>query len=170
MCLTINLIKKNSPQKTGRWNAMHVRIAWEIYYHQNKQNPDKLAAANSSSVGPGSASNPSTPGAATSSSSASVTPTATSISQSMAVSQGLGAGPSPSIVSSLSMKSSPALSLSAGASPHLMHRPGELPPGAAYASAMQGRSPFETSPLSASFIGAPPSHIGKCMMNINIYF
>lgn len=22
---------------------MHVRIAWEIYYHQNKQNPDKLS-------------------------------------------------------------------------------------------------------------------------------
>ena len=23
-------------QKTGKWNAMHVRIAWEIYNHQQK--------------------------------------------------------------------------------------------------------------------------------------
>lgn len=30
-------------QKTGRWNAMHVRIAWEIYYHQAKLNPEKTA-------------------------------------------------------------------------------------------------------------------------------
>lgn len=30
-------------QKAGRWNAMHVRIAWEIYHHQAKQNPDKTA-------------------------------------------------------------------------------------------------------------------------------
>lgn len=30
-------------QKGGRWNAMHVRIAWEIYHHQAKQNPDKSA-------------------------------------------------------------------------------------------------------------------------------
>jgi hypothetical protein len=25
-------------QKTGKWNAMHVRIAWEIYHHQQKGN------------------------------------------------------------------------------------------------------------------------------------
>lgn len=31
-------------QKTGKWNAMHVRIAWEIYHHQAKQNPDKAAS------------------------------------------------------------------------------------------------------------------------------
>ncbi|RZF36684.1 hypothetical protein LSTR_LSTR016222 [Laodelphax striatellus] len=24
-------------KKTGKWNAMHVRIAWEIYHHQQKQ-------------------------------------------------------------------------------------------------------------------------------------
>lgn len=23
-------------QKTGKWNAMHVRVAWEIYHHQQK--------------------------------------------------------------------------------------------------------------------------------------
>lgn len=33
-------------QKTGKWNAMHVRIAWEIYNHQQKEKaggggPDK---------------------------------------------------------------------------------------------------------------------------------
>lgn len=136
---------------------MHVRIAWEIYYHQNKQNPDKLAAATGSgSVSSGG----STPGAQPSSSSASVTSTAT-ISQTSTAPSSLGAGPSPSAVSAMSMKASPSLSLSAAASPHLLHRPGELPPGAAYATALPGRSPFETSPLSASFIGAPPSHIGK---------
>uniref|UniRef100_A0A1B6C7C7 Uncharacterized protein n=1 Tax=Clastoptera arizonana TaxID=38151 RepID=A0A1B6C7C7_9HEMI len=26
-----------TPKKTGKWNAMHVRIAWEIYHHQQKQ-------------------------------------------------------------------------------------------------------------------------------------
>ncbi|KAL7028376.1 hypothetical protein ACKWTF_005815 [Chironomus riparius] len=31
--------------KTGRWNAMHVRIAWEIYHHQAKQNPEKASSA-----------------------------------------------------------------------------------------------------------------------------
>ncbi|GBP11764.1 hypothetical protein EVAR_71662_1, partial [Eumeta japonica] len=134
---------------------MHVRIAWEIYYHQNKQNPDKLATAaanNSASSGN------TTPGVPLSSSNTNATPTAT-ISQASTVSSNLGAGPSPSAVSAMSMKASPALSLSAAASPHLLHRPGELPPGAAYATALPGRSPFETSPLSASFIGAPPSHI-----------
>lgn len=24
-------------QKTGKWNAMHVRIAWEIYHHQQQK-------------------------------------------------------------------------------------------------------------------------------------
>ncbi|KAL7028379.1 hypothetical protein ACKWTF_005815 [Chironomus riparius] len=33
------------PKKTGRWNAMHVRIAWEIYHHQAKQNPEKASSA-----------------------------------------------------------------------------------------------------------------------------
>lgn len=26
-------------QKTGKWNAMHVRIAWEIYHHQQQKQP-----------------------------------------------------------------------------------------------------------------------------------
>ncbi|VVC89299.1 unnamed protein product, partial [Leptidea sinapis] len=26
-----------APKKTGKWNAMHVRIAWEIYNHQQKE-------------------------------------------------------------------------------------------------------------------------------------
>lgn len=33
-----------STQKTGRWNAMHVRVAWEIYHHQAKQNPEKASS------------------------------------------------------------------------------------------------------------------------------
>lgn len=35
---------QRKPVKTGRWNAMHVRIAWEIYYHQQKQAPEKPSA------------------------------------------------------------------------------------------------------------------------------
>ncbi|XP_052562443.1 proline-rich protein 36 isoform X6 [Culex pipiens pallens] len=37
------------PKKTGKWNAMHVRIAWEIYHHQAKQNPDKAASMKTAS-------------------------------------------------------------------------------------------------------------------------
>ena len=32
-----DIISEFSLQKTGKWNAMHVRIAWEIYNHQQKQ-------------------------------------------------------------------------------------------------------------------------------------
>lgn len=28
-------------QKTGKWNAMHVRVAWEIYHHQQKSGEAK---------------------------------------------------------------------------------------------------------------------------------
>ena len=39
-------------QKTGKWNAMHVRIAWEIYNHQQKQKSEsKEKSSSSSSVG-----------------------------------------------------------------------------------------------------------------------
>lgn len=33
-------------QKTGKWNAMHVRIAWEIYHHQQKQAAEVKAGVN----------------------------------------------------------------------------------------------------------------------------
>ncbi|GLH00958.1 Uncharacterized protein GBIM_07203, partial [Gryllus bimaculatus] len=36
---------KPKPVKTGRWNAMHVRIAWEIYHHQQKQQAEAKAGA-----------------------------------------------------------------------------------------------------------------------------
>ncbi|XP_067211116.1 autism susceptibility gene 2 protein isoform X4 [Linepithema humile] len=36
-----------APKKSGKWNAMHVRIAWEIYNHQQKQQAiDAKAAGN----------------------------------------------------------------------------------------------------------------------------
>lgn len=142
---------------------MHVRIAWEILYHQKKQNPDGLSGNQTANASAGSTAT--TPGGSTSvaSSSGNSAAQTVTVTQSGAPAQSpLGAGPSPSVVSSLSMKASPALSLGVGPSPHLMHRPGELPPGA---YALPGRSPFETSPLSASFIGAPPSHIGKQRKN-----
>lgn len=37
-------------QKTGKWNAMHVRIAWEIYHHQQKQATEAKVVGGS--VGP----------------------------------------------------------------------------------------------------------------------
>ena len=47
-------------QKTGRWNAMHVRIAWEIFYDQQKQvsekNSSKLGSSDLLRGPPGSAS------------------------------------------------------------------------------------------------------------------
>ena len=36
-------------QKTGKWNAMHVRIAWEIYNHQQKQKSESKEKSTSSS-------------------------------------------------------------------------------------------------------------------------
>lgn len=38
------LFSLKSQQKPGRWNAMHVRIAWEILHHQKKENPEKTSA------------------------------------------------------------------------------------------------------------------------------
>jgi len=32
-------------QKSGKWNAMHVRIAWEIYNHQQKQQAEAKAGS-----------------------------------------------------------------------------------------------------------------------------
>ena len=36
-------------QKTGKWNAMHVRIAWEIYNHQQKARSDAKSSVSGSS-------------------------------------------------------------------------------------------------------------------------
>ncbi|KAJ8923431.1 hypothetical protein NQ315_001990, partial [Exocentrus adspersus] len=33
------------PKKTGKWNAMHVRVAWEIYHHQQKSGEAKGSIA-----------------------------------------------------------------------------------------------------------------------------
>lgn len=46
-------------QKTGKWNAMHVRIAWEIYNHQQKQKGDTSKPGSSSLTPSNSGANPS---------------------------------------------------------------------------------------------------------------
>lgn len=87
---------------------MHVRIAWEIYHHQAKQNPDKA-----SSVKP---------------------------PEQMLRPPTHMYPPPPSV------------------------RPHEIAPSPGFPSGvpgMPGRSPFDTSPLGASFLGAPSSHLGK---------
>lgn len=151
-------------QKTGRWNAMHVRIAWEIYYHQNKQNSEKPACtasgvctnhSNSISVNSGSASSSGSGIVNTSSGTAVSCVGITPSNIPSSVSSGNVVPPSGSAVA-MGVKSSPVLTLSS-TSPHVLNRSGpELASASPYA-----RSPFETSPLSASFIGAPPSHIGE---------
>lgn len=132
---------------------MHVRIAWEIYYHQNKQNSEKTVSIVGSSLNNnGSSVNSGTSGATSSALSmntATVGIPASNIAVS-ATSVVVASGPA----TSLSMKPSTALTLSS-TSPHLLHRSSEL------TSAAYARSPFEASPLAASFLGAPPSHIGK---------
>lgn len=35
--ILINRVECFSFQKSGKWCAMHVRVAWEIYHHQQKQ-------------------------------------------------------------------------------------------------------------------------------------
>ncbi|XP_059090411.1 autism susceptibility gene 2 protein-like isoform X2 [Tigriopus californicus] len=47
------------PKKTGKWNAMHVRIAWEIYNHQQKQKGDNSKPGSSSLTPSNSGANPS---------------------------------------------------------------------------------------------------------------
>lgn len=41
-----------TPKKTGKWNAMHVRIAWEIYNHQQKAKTDAKNSGNTSHGSP----------------------------------------------------------------------------------------------------------------------
>lgn len=58
----MNPLVKNKNMKSGRWCAMHVRIAWEIYNHQHKQQQQQQQQSSSepashksgpSAVGPG---------------------------------------------------------------------------------------------------------------------
>ncbi|KAH8238367.1 hypothetical protein KR032_005188, partial [Drosophila birchii] len=187
-----NHLTSFAPKKTGRWNAMHVRIAWEIYYHQNKQSSDKsggcppasssLLGNNSSSVNPASsainapiaAGNLLSSGGGGSVSGGASTPV-NNVATGPAVGSGVGVGGGGVVVpngqasaSAIGIKTTPALSINTTPQ-HLLHRANEMPPAAAFASALPGRSPFEASPLAASFIGAPPSHIGTAVSQFGRY-
>ncbi|CAN7985499.1 unnamed protein product, partial [Ixodes pacificus] len=48
----MNPLVKNKNMKSGRWCAMHVRIAWEIYKHQQKQQQQQQQQQQQSGVGP----------------------------------------------------------------------------------------------------------------------
>ncbi|KAM8718810.1 hypothetical protein ACLKA7_001509 [Drosophila subpalustris] len=164
-----NHLTSFAPKKTGRWNAMHVRIAWEIYYHQNKQNSEK-SLCSVSIVGTSHSSCGISVNSGTSSSisngvniaSGSVTGGIPANNATTSVTNGnmVAASGSSSVIG---MKTSSALTLNT-TSPHLVHRSGDLTPAATY-----GRLPFETSPLAASFIGAPPSHIGTSVSPFGRY-
>lgn len=144
---------------------MHVRIAWEIYYHQNKQSSEKsvcsaaIVSTSHSSCGINAISG--TSGSIgnginiTSCSTTAVGAIAANNVTSLVTNGNVVATSGSSSV--IGMKS---LSINTS-SPHLLHRSGETPSAATY-----GRLPFETSPLAASFIGAPPSHIGMILSNI----
>ncbi|XP_034489322.1 mucin-3A isoform X2 [Drosophila innubila] len=166
-----NHLTSFAPKKTGRWNAMHVRIAWEIYYHQNKQSSEKSVCSASilgtshSSCGINTISGSSgSTGNGVNSASGSA-PSAGGIpanNATISIPNGnvVTASGSSSVIG---MKSSSALTINT-TSTHLLHRSGELSSAATY-----GRLPFETSPLAASFIGAPPSHIGTSVSPFGRY-
>ncbi|XP_016983568.1 mucin-12 [Drosophila rhopaloa] len=163
-----NHLTSFAPKKTGRWNAMHVRIAWEIYYHQNKQSSEKTgfptASSNAQSInapippgnlisgGGGMASGANTP--------------VNNVAAIPAVGGGVLVSNGPASV--LGIKTTPQLGLNT-APQHILHRANELPPSAAFANALPGRLAFETSNLTASFIGAPPSHIGTAVSPFGRY-
>ncbi|XP_033239921.1 mucin-17 isoform X3 [Drosophila pseudoobscura] len=162
-----------APKKTGRWNAMHVRIAWEIYYHQNKQCSDKTGCPTGGNGANGNLTSNNTPITASNlvtgaggSSIVSTVSTINNVGSSSAIGGGIvsASGPTPSI----SIKSSTAIAMNT-TQQHLLQRTNELPPPAAFANALPGRSSFETSPLAASFIGAPPSHIGTAVSPFGRY-
>ncbi|XP_041451834.1 serine-rich adhesin for platelets [Drosophila obscura] len=162
-----------APKKTGRWNAMHVRIAWEIYYHQNKQSSDKTGCptGGNNAIGNLSSTNASITASnlITGSGGSIIVSTASTINNvgtASAIGGGIvsAIGPTPSI----SIKSSTAIAMNT-TQQHLPQRTNELPPPAAFANALPGRSSFETSPLAASFIGAPPSHIGTAVSPFGRY-
>ncbi|XP_037727457.1 serine-rich adhesin for platelets isoform X1 [Drosophila subpulchrella] len=163
-----NHLTSFAPKKTGRWNAMHVRIAWEIYYHQNKQSSEKTgfptASSNASSI-----SAPIPPGNLISGGggmpSGANTPV-NNVAAIPAVGGGVLVSNGPGSV--LGMKTTPNMGLNTPPQ-HILHRANEMPPSAAFASSLPGRLAFEASPLAASFIGAPPSHIGTAVSPFGRY-
>ncbi|EDV46940.1 mucin-19 [Drosophila erecta] len=166
-----NHLTSFAPKKTGRWNAMHVRIAWEIYYHQNKQSPEKPGFPTASSNA-GSINAPIPPGNMISGGgggggmvSGASTPV-NNVAAIPAVGGGVLVSNGPASV--LGMKTTPTLGM--GTTPqHILHRASEMPPSAAFPGGLPGRLAFETSPLAASFIGAPPSHIGTAVSPFGRY-
>ncbi|XP_017082044.1 serine-rich adhesin for platelets isoform X2 [Drosophila eugracilis] len=163
-----NHLTSFAPKKTGRWNAMHVRIAWEIYYHQNKQSSEKTGFPAASSNAP-SINAPIPPGNLISGGGGIASGASTPVNNVAAIpAVGGGVLVSNGPASVLGMKTTPALGINA-APQHILHRANELPPSAAFAGGLPGRLAFETSPLAASFIGAPPSHIGTAVSPFGRY-
>lgn len=137
----------NPLQKTGLWNAMHVRIAWEIYHHQAKQNPDKgpgLGGSSLSALGPGAGS-----GGALSLSGGGNTNSSSS---------SLGGTVNPKPTDPLLRPPSHMFPPGSG-----LARPASHDFAASYAAAAAaGRpSPFEQSQLPPGFLGGPPSHLSE---------
>ncbi|XP_017110854.1 nuclear pore complex protein DDB_G0274915 [Drosophila elegans] len=164
-----NHLTSFAPKKTGRWNAMHVRIAWEIYYHQNKQSSEKTGFPTASSSAQ-SISAPIPPGNLISGGAGGLAsgtnPPVNNVAAIPAVGGGVLVSNGPASV--LGIKTTPQLGLNTTPQ-HILHRPGEMPPSAAFAGGLPGRLAFETSPLAASFIGAPPSHIGTAVSPFGRY-
>ncbi|XP_039231859.1 mucin-19 isoform X2 [Drosophila yakuba] len=164
-----NHLTSFAPKKTGRWNAMHVRIAWEIYYHQNKQSPEKPGFPTASSNA-GSINTPIPPGNMISGGGGGMASGASTPVNNVAAIPAIGGGVlvSNGPASVLGMKTTPTLGMSTTPQ-HILHRASEMPPSAAFPGGLPGRLAFETSPLAASFIGAPPSHIGTAVSPFGRY-
>ncbi|XP_070132401.1 serine-rich adhesin for platelets isoform X4 [Drosophila bipectinata] len=161
--VTPNHLTSFSSRKTGRWNAMHVRIAWEIYYHQNKQSSEKTGypvtlSSQTSNI------NVASVNASIASSGGNAPSSLNNVVATSVIGNGIAVASGPT--TTLCNKSTPSIGLNA-TSPHL-HRASELPP-ATFTSALQGRLSFEASPLASSFIGAPPSHIGTTVSPFGRY-
>ncbi|XP_039153263.1 serine-rich adhesin for platelets [Drosophila simulans] len=165
-----NHLTSFAPKKTGRWNAMHVRIAWEIYYHQNKQSPEKQPGFPTASSNAGSINAPIPPGNMISGGGGGMASGASTPVNNVAAIPAVGGGVlvSNGPPSVLGMKTTPNLGMSS-APQHILHRASEMPPSAAFPGGLPGRLAFETSPLAASFIGAPPSHIGTAVSPFGRY-
>ena len=124
-----------SLQKTGKWNAMHVRIAWEIYNHQQKQK------------GSDKKDNPLVPSTSSTSSLAKATPTAASISAKIEQ-------PPAAAVSAAAAVNAAAVSAASIQGPHIgQKRPAS---GAPQPSDFLHKRPATDADLLRSQLFAPP--------------
>ncbi|KAL5277681.1 AUTS2 family protein [Megaselia abdita] len=136
-----NNTKPKQPTKHGRWNAMHVTIAWQIH---NSKNPDKTGGPGASiGFGP----NPSNP----------------------VTSEAPGSLSGLTKPTSSDLLRAPGHMFTSSAAAASLGRPHDLPPSA-YPPGL-ARNPYDAAALAASagFLGGPPGHMGGGMTPFGRY-